>query len=224
MVQYRNFKRVIGVENHSKDGTSQKILMSKRIIKRCVPYLLLISVFLMQSCATMALRGSSAKLTENSTYQGIDVQMTEYADLKGKFQGDLYVGAGKLNLLDSDLSSRSIDNAEVSKWNLSVGLGGTYYITKKRFQPFAAFECHLLPFFSDKSKTINDENDEKSFLKYRFYGFVTPKAGFRFYLSNRIALQGSMGYHVGLLKIKEQKDMLSGFTPSVGICFVLANM
>ena len=217
MLQVSNSSRVMETRDHSKNGASLKSHMSKRIFKRSIHYLLVISVLLfMQSCATMVLKGDYANLTNNSTYQGIEVQMTDFVDLTSKFQLDLHLGAGKLNILDSDFNSNSIDKDEFSKWNLSVGLGGTYYITKERFQPFIGVECHALPFSSDKNKKENDENST-----YQFYGFVTPKVGLRFYLSNRIALQGSIGYHAGLLKIMEQKDNFSGFAPSIGICFIL---
>jgi len=95
---------------------------------------------LLQSCAMLTLRGHQASLnhksTYKSTYQGVDVDLT--TPVGQSFDIDFYLGAGKLDLSKSDFVYP--DAEKPSTVAPSVGIGGAYYFSKRRLQPFLSFE------------------------------------------------------------------------------------
>ena len=220
MKKIGKLNREIEPETISKNWASSKWEMnSKRIKKYFVPYLFVISSIMMQSCGAIALRGHYANLSHNSTYKSMDLQLTTPFD---RFNIEFYLGAGQVDISKSDLDYTVKEKEDASKLSLSLGVGGTYYITKTRFQPLISLEIMDLPYGSAKDKDKKGSSDiEKAISGY--YVTVTPKAGFRFYLTNNIALNGTLGYQMGTLNINDQKNKLSGFTPSVGISFILLN-
>ena len=170
----------------------------------------------MQSCGAVALRGNYANLTHNSTYKSVDLQLTSPFD---RFNIEFYAGAGLVDITKSDLDYTAKEKADASTLFLSVGVGGTYYITTTRFQPFISLELLDIPYGSTKDKEKIDIEQGMS----GYYFTVTPKAGLRYYLTNKIALNGAIGYQIGTLNINEHKSKLSGFMPSIGISFILVN-
>ena len=217
--QTQQSEEFMETENIKKNEVSQKKLMSKRIKKMSFIISFFILMIILQSCGSITLRGNHANLTDNSTYKSLDLQMTSSFE---RFNLELFAGAAQIDVTNSYLDYSFEEKEEASKPSLSVGLGGTYYIIqKKRLQPFISFEFLDIPFLNSEDQKSGSDNEKK--IK-GYYFTATPKVGARFFLSNSIALSGSLGYQMGTLKINEQKSKLSGFTPSVGIVFILANM
>ena len=185
-------------------------------IFKLLPLLLLI-IMTIQSCAVVSLRGHQAKLSKNSNYQGADLAITTPFD---KFNFEFYVGAGNLDINKSDLPYDEDIKKELNNWTYSIGLGGTYYFTKKRLQPYVSLELLTFPLGSEDDKKKNEESGYKILKGY--YRTMTPKTGVRFYLTNRIALNAALGYQMGLLKINDVSSKIKGLEPSVGLTFVLA--
>jgi hypothetical protein len=193
--------------DHYKNGASPKSQTIRRNLRNGIFYLLIIlSVSLLQSCVMMTLRGNHALLNNNVTYSGVDVQLTMPSS--PSFNIDCYAGAGKLDFTNTDLGIQHKDSASFT--GASVGIGASYYfMTKSRLQPFAALEVHDLIGTGEENYKIP-------------YITLTPKVGIRYYLSNRIALNGTLGYQMGRNEVENVTYNLQGLMPSIGITFVVS--
>jgi len=181
-------------------------------------FVILFIMITLQSCGLMALRGNYAPLTHNATYQSVDLELASSFE---RFNLEAYLGAGKVDIAKSDLDYTSQEKEDAGKISFSVGAGATYYFTTTRFQPFMALEFHDIP-WGIGSKNEDQSSDEIKKGINGYYFTIEPKAGARFYISNKIALNGTLGYQMGNLKINDQKNKLSGFMPSIGLVFIFA--
>ena len=153
----------------------------------------------MQSCGILYLRGNYANLSNKSPYQAVDLQLSMPLY---KTNVDFYVGYAKTEFITESDYTLKID-----KIAPTLGIGLNYYFTKTRFQPLTSIELNYLSDTSDKWG----------------YTHLTPKVGFRYYLTEKISLNTGVGYQIGLLKIKGEKEMLQGAAASIGIGYNLIN-
>jgi len=204
-------------ETIKKNGVSRKCLKTSRVNKKYfIPYLFVISMIMMQSCATMTLGGNHAFLNNNTTYSGVDMKLnSQYSDFPD-FSTDLYIGLGKLDFAKSDLVYSEMD--EASKIAPSLGVGLTYYFSLKRLQPIVSLEYNFL--FWSGSEIESDKKVKQTVSNE--YNTVIPKAGLRFYITNKVAINGYLGYQFGWAKIERIKQNFQGFMPSVSVSFSLS--
>jgi hypothetical protein len=211
-------ERVMETGDHFKNGASLKSLMSRRNIGKGIFYVsAILFVCLIQSCAMLTLRGHHAMLNHNTTYSGADVQITTPFD--PHFSIACHLGAGKLDFSKSDLSYSGMDYT--SSIAPSLGLSLNYFFSAKRLQPFISVEVNDLFWYGSELEEDNKKNDA-NYIR-NTYVTAIPKAGLRFYISKKIAVNGSLGYQFGWADIENIKQEFKGFMPSIGISFSIGS-
>ena len=193
--------------HHSKNGINPQKPRIEQIV------MFLFGLFILQSCATLTLSGNHAILDNNSTYSSVDMKLnTQYYP---QFSTDFYLGVGKMDFSKSDLIYSEIDKA--SKIAPSVGVGLSYYFSSKRLQPIVALDYNYLFWTGSEIESAKEKKDTF----FNNYQSVNPKAGIRYYITNKVAINGYLGYQFGWAEIENVKQNFHGFVPSVGISFSL---
>ena len=216
MQHHSKSNSVMESDTIQKNGDSPKILMSRRILKKSILYLMFVSgICFTQSCAMLTVRGHHAMLNHSSAYSAADIQITSPI-FSSNTNIEFNLGVGKMDFSNADIEFADADNA--SSIAPLLGVGVTHYFTKKRLQPFAGAEANMIFWGNGKMESEGKTKDKDN----NGFTTITPKVGLRFYVSNRIALNGSLGYQYGKADIQNTSNTLHGFMPSVGITFVLS--
>lgn len=175
------------------------------------------------SCGTnpvLTARGTTAFLPEGNKFSGADVQFgaplpTGYS--KGHIDILLSAGYGVAELKDKTSSKNEIINKNL----ISFGAGANYFFNQGRLQPFIGAELFFLT--STAEKVEGASNDKSP------YTILTPNAGLRFYLSNRFAITGSVGYQYHSTEFISDKPNTnntkfntSGIAPSFGLTYIFS--
>lgn len=171
------------------------------------------AMLFVQSCAMMTVRGHHTILSESSSHSLADVQITTPM-FGSPFHINFMLGAGHVNISEAD--------HHASGTGISLGIGGSYHLSFKRLQPYIGLD------FTDVVMTgiADKKNDKATTDDKKLYYHLTPHVGLRYYLSNRVAINGSLGYQVGWYEFEQNnisyKRTFSGIAPTVGITFVLS--
>ena len=195
---------VMETGDHSKNGASLKSHTSRGNI---FVLSLIVSIFLLNSCQVVSLTGRQATLSEKSSYTSVIYQCSWPVAKQSPVELHYSFGVGSVKF-------DNIDSFE----NFNVGAGLDYFFSRKRFQPYLGIDVNNIGY--------TDESKEEKFKKEYNYVNVTPNLGTRFFLSNRFAINASLGYQFGWGKSKFNnvtgaKNTFSGIAPSIGISYVI---
>lgn len=177
-------------------------------------------LLLMSSCASnpvLTARGTTAFLPDDNKFNGVDLQFgapLPMGDDNRKSHIDVVLSVGYAK---SELTDLNLDEDSKIQEGITAALGGYYFFSNRRFQPFIGAELGYLS-ISKKSDNNSVSSSEK---EKNAYFIVSPNAGLRFYFSNRLALTGSVGYQYHAVTVKGIETNMGGVSPSVGLTYVL---
>jgi len=202
MEQYRISKSVMETETIQKNGASPKSLMSRINFYFII---LMPIILILNACQIISVSGRRTILPNQSSYTSVTYQCSWPVAVQSPVELHYAFGVGSANL----------DNIG-SFLNYNFGGGVDYFFSRNRFQPYLGVGVNNLGY--------TDKKNEENKLNYNYFN-VTPNLGMRFFLSNRFALNASLGYQVGWGKSKfnnevDTKKMFTGIAPSVGISYV----
>jgi hypothetical protein len=216
--------------DHSKNGVSPKSLTSRGNLKKwtrlntlkTTSFLMagIVVIMLMQSCAMLTVGSSYVPLSNHSAYTSADIQLYSDPDPDPNLPQGYNLFQGYLSTGISNTRFNITDDDSLAGTYAKLGVGGIYFFSTGRFQSFLGLEYSGQTIVESSKKNSNDGI---------FYNSITPYVGARMYITNRIAINGSLGYQWGGLAIGKDNELkrlakhtgFSGLTPSIGVTFVL---
>lgn len=175
--------------------------------------MIIITTLLLKSCSSspvLTARGTTAILQKESKYTGVDLQfgipISKSTENRGKALALLSFGYGVANLNNND-KSLNFSNEE-----LTAGLGMMYLFKNGRMQPYGSVEAISL---------VQSKSNDNSSTKKDGDLIIFPNLGIRFYMTNRFALNGSVGYQYHIVNTLGNSFNLGGIAPSFGFTYML---
>jgi hypothetical protein len=180
--QHANLSRgAMETGDHSKNGASPKSRTSRGNKNIVIVGFIVLSAWLMQSCApTSGLNASYTMLPNNNSYSVAELRQ-DFPIKKFSLGTSLAIGEFK------QPNEREKERESL----VSVGIIPMYYFSLNRWQPFIGCQFDINPSFKE-SDTQTDLTKES--FDFDGYGIITPHVGLRFFLSNKFAINGNVGY------------------------------